>query len=167
MVSDFYGIRTDVTIFVPLGDSRVIRDYKFTNVGGQPIALDAVPVVEYTHPDALKQFTNADWVPQTMQSRVHDAQDGLKILIQYPFMRRDIAINYFTSNGPASSFETDRARFLGDHEYGTWANPLGLTEIPLGGHAAELSNYEAHRGDNIAALLHPLGVIQPGETRRL
>ena len=24
-----------------------------------PVTLDAVPVVEYTHPDALKQFTNA------------------------------------------------------------------------------------------------------------
>ena len=168
VISEFYGIRTDVTIFVPPGDSRVIRDYKFTNISGQPIELDAVPVVEYTHPDALKQLTNADWVPQTMQSRVYDDQDGrqkhaangTKILIQYPFMRRDIAINYFTSSQPASSFETDRARFLGDQEYGTWANPLGL-------HAAELSNYEAHRGDNIAALLHHLGVIRPGESKRL
>jgi cellobiose phosphorylase len=160
IVSEFYGIRTDVTIFVPPGDSRVIRDYKFTNVSGQPIELDAAPVVEYSHPDALKQLTNADWVPQTMQSRVRDDQHGLKILIQYPFMRRDITINYFTSNQPASSFETDRARFLGDHEYGTWANPTGLQ-------AAELGNYEAHRGDNIAALLHHLGVVQPGETRRL
>jgi cellobiose phosphorylase len=160
IVSEFYGIRTDVTIFVPPGDSRVIRDYKFTNVSGQPIELDAVPVVEYTHPDALKQLTNADWVPQTMQSRVRDGQDGIRIFVQYPFMRRDIAINYFTSSQPVSSFETDRAKFLGDQEYGAWANPLGLQ-------AAELSNHEAHRGDNIAALLHRLGVIQPGETKRL
>ena len=167
IISELYGIRTDVTIFVPLNGSQVIRDYKITNVSGRPIDLDAVPVVEYTHPDALKQLTNGDWVPQTMRSRVHEGQDGIKILIQYPFMRRDTTINYFTSNLPASSFETDRARFLGDHEYGTWANPLGLTEIPSGGQAAELSNYESHRGDNIAALLHHLGTIQPGETKRL
>ena len=160
ILSEFYGIRTDVTIFVPLDDNRVIRDYKFTNLGSQPVEMDAIPVVEYTHPDALKQFTNADWVPQTMQSRVHNGRNGLKILTQYAFLRRDIAVNYFTSNLPASSFETDRARFLGDHEYGTWANPQALM-------ATELSNYEAHRGDNIAALLHHLGVIQPGETRRL
>ena len=31
----------------------------------------------------------------------------------------------------------------------------------------ELSNSEAQRGDNIAALLHHLGTLQPGETRRL
>jgi cellobiose phosphorylase len=30
-----------------------------------------------------------------------------------------------------------------------------------------MGNSEALRGDNIAALLHPLGVIQPGESRRL
>jgi len=160
IVSEFYGIRTDVTVFVPLNDDRVIRDYKITNIGDQPIELDAVPVVEYTHPDALKQLTNADWVPQTMQSRMHNDPDDAGILIQYPFMRRDITINYLASNLTASSFETDRARFLGDHEYGTWADPLGLQ-------AAELSNHEAQRGDNIAALLHHLGVLRSGETRRL
>lgn len=160
IISEFYGIRTEVTIFVPLNDGREVRDYRITNIGDRPVELDAIPVVEYTHPDALKQLTNADWVPQTMQSRAHGGPDGAKILIQYPFMRRDIAVNYFTSNLPASSFETDRARFLGGHEYGTWADPLGLQ-------AAELSDYEAQRGDNIAALLHHLGEIQPGETRRL
>jgi cellobiose phosphorylase len=160
IVSEFYSIRTDTTIFVPLGDHREIRDIKITNLSATPIELDAIPVVEYTHPDALKQLTNADWVPQTMQSRVVADEDGTKILVQYPFMLRDTQVNFSTSNLPVSSFETDRKRFLGDNEYGTWANPLSL-------HAAELSNYEAHRGDNIAALMHHLGALQPGETRRL
>ena len=160
IVSEFYGIRTDVTIFVPLGDSRVIRDIQITNVSGQPLEIDAIPVVEYTHFDALKQFTNADWVPQTMQSKAYHDENGLLILIQYAFMNRDTQVNYFTSNWPVSSFESERRRFLGDNEYGTWANPLSLQE-------EELSNYEALRGDNIAALLHHLGAIQPGETARL
>jgi len=160
IVSEFYGIRTDVTIFVPVRDSRLIRDIKITNLSDQPMEIDVIPVVEYTHPDALKQFTNADWVPQTMQSRVYGDEKGLKILIQYPFMYRETRINYFTSNHPVSSFESDRKRFLGESGYGSWANPLSLQE-------AELSNYEALRGDNIAALLHHLGEIQPGETRRI
>ncbi len=160
IVSEFYGIRTDVTIFVPLGDSRVIRDIQITNVSGQPLEIDAIPVVEYTHFDALKQFTNADWVPQTMQSKAYHDENGLLILIQYAFMNRDTQVNYFTSNWPVSSFESERRRFLGDNEYSTWANPLSLQE-------EELSNYEALRGDNIAALLHHLGAIQPGETARL
>jgi cellobiose phosphorylase len=164
IVSEFYGLRTDATIFVPLGDRHgpgpVIRDIQITNISGMTLEVDTVPVVEYTHFDALKQFTNADWVPQTMQSRVYEDEQGLRVLTQFAFMRRDSAVNYLTSNLPASSFESDRARFLGDNGYGTWANPLSLQQ-------PELGNYEAHRGDNIGALLHHLGELGPGETRRL
>ena len=159
-VSEFYGIRTEVTVFVPFGEHRVIRDIKVTNKTGKPLAIDAIPVIEYTHFDALKQFTNADWVPQTMQSRAVRQEGGLLALTQYAFMNRDTAVNYFTSNLPVSSFESDRKRFLGDNEYGSWRAPLALEEV-------DLSNYEANRGDNIAALLHHLGELQPGETRRL
>lgn len=164
IISEMYGIRTEVTIFVPTGaDTSLceveVRDIKITNISDEPIEVDAIPVLEYTHPDALKQFTNADWIPQTMQSQaVKDAE--FTVLIQYPFMYRDIRVNYFTSNLPASSFETDRRRFLGENEYGTWANPISLQ-------STELSNTKALRGDNIAALLHRLGTLQPGETRRL
>jgi cellobiose phosphorylase len=160
IVSEFYGIRTEVTVFVPLGESLVIRDIQITNVADQPLEIDAIPVVEYTHPDALKQFTNADWVPQTMQTKAYRGRDGTIVLAQYPFMFRDIRVNTFTSNHPVSSFESDRRRFLGDNGYGTWADPLSLQEN-------EFSNYECLRGDNIAALLHHLGSIQPGETTRL
>jgi cellobiose phosphorylase len=165
ILSEFYGLRTEATFFVPpSGDLQpaqpLIQDVRITNLLDRPIEVDAVPVVEYTHFDALKQLTNADWVPQTMQSQVHAEEDGLKVLLQAAFMRRDTAVNYLTTNLPASSFETDRARFLGENEYGTWAAPLSLEQ-------AELSNYEARRGDNVAALLHHLGALQPGETVRL
>lgn len=157
--SEFCGLRSEITVFVPPGGDREIRDVRVANVSDHPLTVDAIPVVEYTHPNALIQLTNADWAPQTMVSRaVHDA-DGHTILLQYPFMRRDTAVNYFTANRPASSFETDRARFLGDHEYGTWASPQSLQR-------EQLSNYEAQRGDNIAALLLPLGEIAPGQTVR-
>jgi cellobiose phosphorylase len=160
IISQISSIQTDVTIFVPKNGAREIRDIRITNLASQPQWIDAIPVLEYTHPDALKQFTNADWVPQTMQSKAIKEEHGLITLVQYPFMLRDIRINYFTSNQPASSFETDRSRFLGDHEYGTWAQPLSLLKT-------ELSNYEALRGDNIAALLHHLGNLEPSETKRI
>ncbi len=155
-VSELYGVRTEVTVFVPRGGSQLLHDVRITNVSGEPLALDAVPAVEYTHPDALKQFTNADWVPQTMQSRA--VEDGdFTILLQYPFMFRDTKVNYFTANLPCSSFETDRDRFLG--RYGTWAFPLSLQ-------GDRLSNYEAHRGHNVAVAILELGTLQPGASRR-
>ena len=159
IVTEFYGLRTEVSIFVPLHGTCELRDIKITNLNREPVRLDAIPVVEYTHPDALKQFTNADWVPQTMQSQV--VKDGdFTILTQSPFMYRDSQLNYFTSNQPASSFETERRSFLGNNEYGTFKTPLCLSQ-------PELSNSQARGGDNLAALLHPLGTLQPGETCRL
>jgi cellobiose phosphorylase len=160
ILSEFHGVRTDVTIFCPFGENRVIRDYKFTNISDRPVELDAIPVVEYTHFEALKQFTNADWVPQTMQSKAHRSEDGTLILTQCAFMNKGVRVNILTSNRSVSSFESDRKRFLGDNEYGTWAAPLGLQ-------SDELGNYQALRGDNIGALMHHLGAIAPGETTRL
>jgi cellobiose phosphorylase len=75
-------------------------------------------------------------------------------------MFRDTQINYFTSNMPVSSFETDRRKFLGENEYGTWAAPASLQK-------EEFSNTEALRGDNIAALMHHLGILEPDQSRRL
>ena len=88
-------------------------------------------------------------------------EDGdYSILVQYPFMYRDTKINYLTSNLPASSYETDRKIFLGENVYGSFRAPLSLFQ-------PELNNSSALRGDNIAALLHPLGELKPGGSQRL
>ena len=158
-VSELCGLRVELTLFVPTGSEVLVEDVKVTNLAQAAQKLDAIPLVEYTHFDALKQFTNADWVPQTMQSVAHDAGGGRKLLAQFAFMHRDIRQTYLTATLPASSFETCRARFLGDNEYGTFADPLSLK-------APELSSHEALRGDNIGALLLPLGTLAPGETKR-
>jgi cellobiose phosphorylase len=160
IASEFYGLRTAITYFVPRGADALVLDIRITNVSSQPRTVDAIPVVEYTHPAALTQLTNADWVPQTMQSDAHGELGGLIVLAQYPFMTKGTRINYLTSNRPVSSYETDRRRLLGENEYGTWARPLGLTQ-------RELSNYEARRGDNVGALMHHLGTLGPDESTRL
>ena len=160
IISEFYDIRTEVLIFVPVDGDREIRDIRITNLRSAPVEVDAVPVIEYTHFDALKQLTNADWVPQTMQSQCVEEDKGFKTLIQYAYMNKNRRINYFTSNYPASSFETDRRYFLGDNEYGTWESPVSLNNRELGAH-------EALRGDNIAALMHHMGAIEPGASVRL
>lgn len=160
IISEYYGVRTECTIFIPSEEQVELRDIKVTNISDKPQEIDVVAVVEYTHFDAVKQFTNADWVPQTMQSRCFTDKQGLRVLTQYAYMKKDTAVNYFTSSYPVSSFESDRKKFLGNNEYGTWAHPLSLDN-------SELGNYEANRGDNIAALLHHLGVVAPSEQKRL
>lgn len=152
----FDHILTDVTVFVPRDAECEIRRVSITNMRDEPLKLDAIPLVEFTHPDALRQLTNADWVPQTMQC--HPVKDGEHtILIQYPFMLRDTCVNYLAASQPASSFETDRRRFLGANEYGSFRQPLSLKE-------PELSSTPAFRGDTIGALLLPLGTLHPGDS---
>lgn len=160
IVSEFHNIKCEVTIFVPLDSKRVIRDIRLTNIGDDSAMIDVIPVVEYTHFEALKQFNNNDWVPQTMQSHCVKENNGLKTVFQYAFMKKDRAMNYYSSNFPVSSFETDRRLFLGDSGYGTWQNPKSLDND-------ELSCYEAKRGDNICALMHHLGCMRTGETKRI
>lgn len=160
IVSEFYGIRTEITIFVPIDETRLIRDIRITNLNEEALELDVIPVVEYTHFDALKQFTNADWVPQTMQSKAYEDGNGYKILTQYAFMNKDTKINYLTSNCRVSSFESDRKDFLGNNGYGSWKLPLSLLED-------ELNCHEALRGDNMGALMHHIGLIDENECRRI
>jgi len=160
IVSEFYDIRTEVLVFVPLGENREIRDIRITNLRAVPVELDVIPVIEYSHFEALKQLINADWVPQTMRSECIEEQRGYRTLIQYAYMNKDTRINYFTSNHAASSYETDRRYFLGDNEYGTWESPGSLNN-------SELGNHEALRGDNIAAMMHHLGILEPGGSGRI
>jgi cellobiose phosphorylase len=160
IISVYAGIRTAARFFVPREDARLLVDIQIENRGKKPVEVDAIPVIEYSHFDALKQLTNADWVPQTMQSRAAIEENGCIVLSQYAFMMRDTRVNYLTSSLPVSSFETDRRKFLGENEYGTWASPSSLCQ-------SELRNSEAQRGDNIGALMHHLGRIRPGEQRSL
>lgn len=159
-ISKVWGIQCEITVFVPPDSNREIRDIRITNLSGCALELDVIPVVEYNHFDALKQLTNADWVPQTMCTDVYGDEEDIPVLVQYAFMKRGIGENFFTSNHPIDSYETDRKRFLGANEYGTWANPLSLQE-------EHLSNFLTLRGNNIHAVLHKMGQFQDGETKRL
>jgi len=154
-VSEIRGIRTEVTIFVPTGESVELRDIRVTNLRDTAVDIEVVPVVEYSHFDALKQFANADWVPQTMMSECVRSGDGRLALLQYAFLKKDGAVNYLSASAPVDSFESDRKVFLGDNEYGTWRRPMALAS------GEPLSCYEARRGDNIGALVLQLGSVNP------
>jgi cellobiose phosphorylase len=121
-ISEINQIRTQVRVFVPRGEAVVIQHVTVTNLGKQVQPLDLIPVVEYTHPDALKQLNNADWVPQTMgltwmrNPRAEGAQPG--------------AVHVQRHSGAIISQAMCRCRplkltacFLGQHGYGTWASP--------------------------------------------
>ncbi len=158
-VVEAYGLKMEITVFVPQGSQTVLQDIKVTNISGKDLEVDVIPVYEFTHFDALKQLTNADWVPQTMTVNAYKEPTGHVVIEQYAFMKKAFAVNLVTADRPVSSFEGDRREFLGDFEYGSFANPLSLQN-------EELSNSECLRGDNVAALLIKFGTLKNGATER-
>ncbi len=158
-VSRLHGLRYEATVFIPEGESFMVREVRIANEGAVPLRVDAVPAVRFSHFDASKQLTNADWVPQTMMSEVERLPDGRVLVLQYPYMRKDGPFSVFCASVPASSWETRRDAFLGDGGYGSWAAPLSLSgdELPCG---------IAARGDPIAALMLRAGSLAPGGSFR-
>lgn len=159
IVAEAYGIRCESTFFVPKHDPVLLQDIKVTNISGEELHIDVVPVFEFTHFDALKQLVNADWIPQTMILQAHQQESGHTVLEQYAFMKRDYAVNLLTADRPATSFDGDRQAFLGHRGYGSWSAPEALNHL-------ELTNSECLRGDNIGALNLRLGWMEPQQTER-
>ncbi|ELJ8501707.1 glycosyl transferase [Vibrio cholerae] len=159
IISEGYSVRCEVTLFVPKDAPVLLEDIKVTNISDEELHVDVVPVFEFTHFDALKQLVNADWVPQTMTLKAHQQASGHTVLEQYAFMKRDYAVNLMTADRPATSFDGDRQKFLGNMGYGSWAAPEKLF-------TAELGNSECLRGDNIGALNLRLGWLAPQQNER-
>jgi len=158
-VVEAYGIRAEITAFVPQNSEVLLQDIKITNLTDHELSVDVIPVYEFSHFDALKQLVNADWVPQTMALKAHKESTEHLVLEQYAFLKRDAGVNYLTCDRPVDSFEGDRRIFLGENEFGSWANPLSLEND-------HLNNSECDRGDNIGALLIKLGNLKPDQTER-
>lgn len=156
---EYMGLKIQITVFVPTGSSTLLQDIQVTNTASAAQTVDIIPVYEFSHFDALKHLTNADWVPQTMTLKAHPEKTGHVVLEQYAFMKRDFCVNYVTADKPVASFEGDRRVFLGNNEMGSFAKPLSLEN-------EKLSNSECLRGDNIAALMIAAGTLKSGETFR-
>jgi cellobiose phosphorylase len=158
-ICEAFGVRCDVTFFVPKNDGVLLQDIKITNISDKELHVDLIPVYEFTHFDALKQLLNADWVPQTMTLNAHTQASGHIVLEQYAFMKRDTSVNLMTADRIATSFDGDRQQFLGDLGYGSWSAPGAIN-------ADELTNSECSRGDNIGALNLRLGWLEVSQTER-
>ena len=45
-ISEFHGIRSELTLFVPPGEAVLVQEIKVTNLGAETVQLDAIPLVE-------------------------------------------------------------------------------------------------------------------------
>ena len=59
-IAEAFGLRIQVTIFVPTRSHTLLQDIQITNIAGGAKEVDIIPVYEFSHFEAEKQLTNAD-----------------------------------------------------------------------------------------------------------
>lgn len=152
--SEYKGIRSEATYFVPDGQAFEYWSVKVTNTTDQPRTISAFSYAELANEWNYKQdLENL----QYSQYVVHATYaDGL--IHRWNSTRSEIASLWFALIGqPVTSFDTDRDLFLGPHR--TQARPLAVEK-------GECSGSQTI-GDNSCASLHARLDLAPDETKQL
>jgi len=132
ITSEYKGIKTETTYYVPLGKSYEVWRVKVTNTGKQKRDLRGFSYVEYAaNWNAIDDLLNLQYVQYISMI---DCIDGVIDHATNPnipempenFKEKDQGRRTFQaiSGIPVTGFDTDRERFLGP--YRTYANPLAV-----------------------------------------
>lgn len=163
ITSEYAGIESEVTYFVPLGKLFEIWQVRVTNKSDRKRALSAFTYTELVGTwNAIDDLLNIQYVQYTAQMKVIDGiiDHGTNVNIpEMPdnFKEKDQGRHTFQAlvGLPVAAFDTDREAFLGG--YRTYANPLAVEQGKCGNSLAY--------GDNPCAVLQGELALEPGETR--
>ena len=163
--SDYEGISTEATYFVPLDQKFEYWRLKVTNHSGRPRELSTFTFCEYTNQWVTYQdqvnlqyslfIMRGEMVDGLLRFAIHDnlpSNDQAVLLSDMPFKC------WMTLTGaPLSAYDTSREAFLGT--YGAYHNPLAVEQ-------GKCTNSNAY-GDNACGSLQCDLTLQPGESREL
>lgn len=163
--SEYAGIHSQVTYFVPLGQIFEVWHLKVTNTGKEMRKLSAFTYVEYAASwNAVDDLLNLQYVMYTAKMNVVDGiiDHGTNVNIPHMpdnFAEKDQGRHTFLAftGGEIKGFDTDQERFLG--HYRTYANP----EVVEKG----LCTNSLAAGDNVCGTIQIDIELQAGETRDL
>ncbi len=141
------GVKSEITYFVPEGESMEIWLVKIKNTSNVKKDLSLFTYAEFSFFDAVKDQQNVDWAQQIQQGDFED-----NTIFWNAFMKTWEYI-YMTSNIPVDTFETSRDKFIG--KYRDLANPIAVEK-------GFCENYEANRGNGAGVLNHNV-TLEPGE----
>lgn len=161
--SDYEGIASEVTYFVPPGAAYEVWKVKITNRDKVRRSLKVFSFVEYAASwNAIDDLLNIQYVQYTATMKVEDGiiDHGTNIHIpEMPenFKEKDQGRHSFQAfcGLEVSGYDTDREAFLGS--YRTYANPITVEE--------GRSNNTLGYGENPCGSLSGDINIDPGETR--
>ncbi len=163
ITSEYAGIKSETTYFVPLGRNLEIWRVKLTNTGNKPRKLSAFTYVEYAgNWSAFNDLTNLQYSQFIVRM---DCQDGIidhGCCVHIPpdpdnFENADQGRHTFLApvGVPLAGFDTDRTAFLGT--YGSYAKPKVVE-------TGRCTNSRAW-GDNGCGVLNAAIELAPGETK--
>jgi cellobiose phosphorylase len=163
IASEYDGIQSETTYFVPLGKSFECWHVKLTNLSGRQRELSAFTYVEYAgNWDAWNDLINLQYTQHTVKMEVEDniIDHGTNVNIpNMPdnFAEKDQGRHTFQALVGAEivGFDTDRTAFLGT--YKGYGNPAVVE-------AGKCTNSLAV-GDNACGTLQARIVLAPGETK--
>lgn len=162
ITSQYEGIETETTYFVPLAQVFEYWRLKVTNRSAKRRRLSVYTFCEFTGVgDIINDLTNLQYSLFVNRAQI----DGEMLAIaSHPYEpygpeQFDELGRYWMQliGAPLVGFETLRDHFLGD--YGTYANPEALCE-------GKLRNFETE-GENVVGVLQVDLDLAPGETREL
>jgi N,N'-diacetylchitobiose phosphorylase len=163
ITSEYNGIESEVTFFVPLGKLFEIWQVRVTNKSGKKRALSAFTYTELVGTwNAIEDLLNIQYVQYIAQMKVvdgiidHSTNGNLPEMLDN-FNEKDQGRHSFQAfvGLPVTAFDTDREAFLGG--YRTYANPLAVEQGRCGNSLAY--------GDNPCASLQGDFNLESGETR--
>jgi len=163
--SQYAGIQTESTYFVPLGKHYEVWHLKVTNTSNQPREIDVFTYVELSAEWHVWHDTfNLQYCQYIIDAKVEGnvlscSQSGN--LPEHPeqFEFRDQSRHSYMAlvGSPVIGFETDRETFLGP--YHGYANPLIVEQGTCTGSCAH--------GDNPCGVLQTSLTLKPGESKEI
>ncbi|GAA0576262.1 GH36-type glycosyl hydrolase domain-containing protein [Rhizomicrobium electricum] len=163
ITSEYSGIRSETTYFVPLGHAMEVWRVKLTNTGKTPRRLGAFTYVEYANNwSSVNDLVNLQYSQFIATMGVEDGiiDHGTNVHIPADpdnFENADQGRHSFLAlvGAPIAGYDTDRTAFLGP--YGTYAKPHILE-------TGRCTNSLA-AGDNVCGVLQAEVTLAPGETK--
>jgi cellobiose phosphorylase len=163
ITSEYSGIKSETTYFVPLGRAMEIWRVKVTNTGKTARRLNAFTYVEYANNwSSFNDLTNLQYSQFIVTMGVEDGIIDHGTNVHIPpdpdnFENADQGRHSFLAlaGAPIAGYDTDPAAFLG--RYGTYAKPHVL------GSGRCTNSLSA--GDNACGVLQTDIILAPGETK--
>ncbi len=163
--SQYSGIRSAVTYFVPLGRTFEIWKVKITNASKKKRNLSVFSYLEYAgNWNAIDDLLNIQYVQYTTRMSFVDGIIDHGTNVNIPpepenFKEKDQARHTFQAicGAKVVGFDTDREAFLGP--YRTYANPIAVAS----GKCSDTLAY----GDNPCGVLQVKLTLSPGQSKEL